>query len=224
MTEQLGLGRLVSKDDRDRGFMLAPKRAPTFKSYQYWTAKPALDQGSTPQCVGYSSYQWLTAFPVKNVPPFTPSDIYREAQLIDEWPGEDYDGTSVRAAFKILKAKGYVAEYRWAYDVETIVNHLLTVGPVVMGTVWTDGMFMADDEGYIDDVGGREVGGHAYVLIGANRNRKSERHGVGAVRVLNSWGTNWEDKGRAWLSFKGLEWLLAQDGEACAANEIKLNI
>ena len=28
--------------------------------------------------------------------------LYHEAQKIDEWPGEDYDGTSVRAGLDIL--------------------------------------------------------------------------------------------------------------------------
>jgi C1A family cysteine protease len=80
-------------------------------------------------------------------------------------------------------------------------------------------MFMADSEGYIDDIGGKDVGGHAYVLIGANRLKQS-KHGIGAVRILNSWGTGWEDHGRAWISFEMLRWLLSQDGEACAATEL----
>jgi hypothetical protein len=220
MSELAAMGRLVSKDTRDHNYLLQPKKIALKKTSKYWVALPALDQGDTPQCVGYSSYQWLTSSPVKNLPPFKPVDLYHQAQKNDEWPGEDYEGSSVRGAFKYLKSAGYVSEYRWALDVETIVGHLLTVGPVVMGTTWTEGMFMADSEGFIDDIGGKEAGGHAYCLIGANRLKKS-KHGVGAVRVLNSWGTGWEDKGRAWLSFAALSWLLKQDGEACAAMEIK---
>lgn len=220
MTELAALGRLPSKDERDHQYLL-PKRTTVKRASKYWTAQRALDQGDTSQCVGYSGFQWLTSFPVKNMPPFGPEDLYHQAQANDEWPGDDYEGSSVRGLFKALKKAGYVSEYRWALDVETVVGHLLTVGPVVMGTVWTEGMFMADSEGYIDDIGGEEAGGHAYCLIGANRLKKSKHHGTGAVRVLNSWGPKWEDGGRAWLSFKALDWLLKQDGEACAAMELK---
>lgn len=220
MKEFAGLGRLSSKDERDHKYLLKKKASALNRTNRYWTAKPALDQLDTSECVGYSGYQWLTSFPVKNVPPFNPTYLYHQAQRNDEWPGEDYEGSSVRGLFKALKSIGYVNEYRWAFDVETVVSHLLTVGPVVIGTVWTTGMFMADRDGFIDDIGGDVVGGHAYVLIGANR-KKLSRNGTGAVRILNSWGTSWEDSGRAWLSFTALKWLLDQDGEACAATEIK---
>lgn len=220
MSDLAGLGRLVSKDERDKQYLL-PKRDTTDVIFRYWTAKPALDQLDTPQCVGYSAYQWLTAFPISNRPPFTPEALYHQAQDNDEWPGNDYEGSSVRGAFKALKALGYVSEYRWALNAAGIVDHLLSHGPVVVGSVWNEGMFMADDHGCIDDIGGREVGGHAYLLIGANR-LKMTRNGVGAVRILNSWGTNWVDHGRAWLSFSALDDLMSRDGEACTATEVKL--
>lgn len=220
MSDLAGLGRLISKDERDKNYRLAHQPAAVGITYKYWSAKPALDQRDTPQCVGFSTFQWLTAFPISNVPPFTPTDMYHYAQANDEWPGEDYEGSSVRGAFKALKLKGYVSEYRWAADAKAIVDHLLTRGPVVVGTVWTEGMFMPDDHGCIDDIGGTPVGGHAYLLIGANR-LKPTRHGAGAVRILNSWGTGWADRGRAWLSFAALDALMRDDGEACTATELR---
>lgn len=220
MSDLIGLGRLEAKDERDAKFQLAPRREAANRTNRYWTSRPALDQGATSQCVGYSGYQWLTSFPISNKPRLAPEGLYRAAQLVDEWPGENYEGTSVRALFRVLKTEGYVSEYRWAPDVATIVDHLLTVGPVVVGTIWTYGMFMADREGYIDDIGGNVIGGHAYLLVGASRTRKSKQHGIGAVRVLNSWGPSWSEKGRAWLSFAALEWLMSQDGEACSAMEL----
>jgi hypothetical protein len=33
--------------------------------------------------------------------------LYHEAQRIDEWPGEDYDGTSVRAGMDVLRTEGH---------------------------------------------------------------------------------------------------------------------
>jgi hypothetical protein len=215
------LGRLVSKDDRDHKFLLQPRPEAAIRAQRYWTAPEVLDQGATSQCVGYSGYGWLTAFPTSNRPAFSPTDLYHFAQQQDEWPGEDYEGSSVRGLFKALQLRGYVSTYNWAFTVDPIIDHLLTVGPVVMGTIWTEGMFAADHAGFIDDIGGKVAGGHAYLLVGANRLRASP-HGRGAVRVLNSWGHTWEDGGRAWLSFQALAWLLSQDGEACTAMELKL--
>lgn len=222
MSSEIGLGRLRAVDDRDRKFLLpVGKREAAGKLSRYWNVPSVLDQLATSQCVGFSGWQWLRCGPTVNVPPFTPEHLYREAQKIDEWPGEDYEGTSVRACFKILRNLGYVSEYRWAFDCETIVNHILNVGPVVVGTTWTMGMFATDEDGFIDDVDGESVGGHAYLLIGANRLRRTPGGGKGAVRVVNSWGPRWGQGGRAWLSFRALDWLMSQDGEACAALEVR---
>lgn len=222
MTDQTGLGRLISKDERDNKYLLPHRPEALAKDHHYWTTvTPTLDQGGTSQCVGFSTYQWLTAFPISNRPSFTPTDLYRMAQELDEWEGTDYEGSSVRGAFKALKTMGYVSEYQWATGIGAIVDHLLTVGPVVVGTNWTDGMCMPDKTGCIDDIGGRAVGGHAYLLVGANR-FKHTLNGLGAVRVLNSWGSSWGENGRAWLSFQALDELMRQDGEACTATEVKL--
>jgi hypothetical protein len=183
--------------------------------------RTVLDQGATPQCVGYSGFGFLLNGPVTNIPHFTPTDLYHYAQQNDEWPGEDYEGSSVRGLFKALQTLGYIKEYKWAFSVQPIVDHLLLVGPVVMGTIWTEGMFAADHAGFIDDIGGNVAGGHAYQLIGVNKLMRTP-HGVGAVRMVNSWGASWEDHGRAWISFQMLEWLLSQDGEACTSLEIKV--
>lgn len=222
-----GLGRLPARDERDAKFLLQPKpgRLSQFRTEQTWhSLEPPFDQGNTSQCVAYSSIKYLRAAPVMNkkLDQTHCTNFYNECQRIDEWPGEDYDGTSVRAAFKLLKSMGYITEYRWAQDAETVMKHVLTKGPVVMGTVWTMDMFMPHNRnGYIFPTG-EEAGGHAYLIIGANRRRKNPDRSTGAFRILNSWGDNWGQKGRAWITMKDLDKLIAYDGEACVATEIKL--
>ncbi len=101
--EQEKLGRLAAFDARDTRYMAAaivPTAAPSITS-KYWNANGWWgNQGTTYQCVGFSWAHWVEDGPVGHdgVPPIIkPEDIYREAQKIDEWVGEAYDGTSVRA-------------------------------------------------------------------------------------------------------------------------------
>lgn len=215
-----GLGRLASVDIRDHSYLAKPRRAAAnVRSRYYYVGKPE-DQGQTPQCVGYSTHKFLTAGPVRNVKGIpTPTEIYAAAQTRDEWPGEDYEGTSVRGAFKYLSEVGYIGEYNWAFDLETCVNWLLTVGPMVVGTIWLADMFDPDAKGFLR-VSGDNVGGHAWPLIGCNRDRKCPDGSKGAFRMMNSWGAEWGQKGQAWVSFVDFEKLLREDGEAACAREI----
>jgi len=228
MTEDLtGLGRRVSKDARDHEYLI-PKRSTAAATWtsRYWAAAGGvLDQGATSQCVAYSGVKYLQAAPVMNkqLGAADCPKLYKDCQRIDEWPGENYDGTSVRALFKVLKSLGYVSEYRWAFDAETIVNHVLLTGPVVMGTVWTLDMFMPRKRNYYITPTGPDQGGHAWLIIGANRKKENPADaggGYGAVRMINSWGAGWGDKGRAWISFRDLDKLIKADGEACVAKEV----
>jgi Papain family cysteine protease len=175
------------------------------------------DQGQTPQCVAYAWTHWLEDGPVTHdrvpAPMILPSALYHDAQVLDEWPGEDYDGTSVRAGAKALLKDGWISQYRWAATVEDIVQTLLSLGPVVMGTNWYDSMFDPDTDGFIT-VSGSIAGGHAWLLDGVNVTK-------GYVRAKNSWGRLWGDRGFFRLSIDDLARLLAEQGEACLAVEVR---
>jgi len=228
MTEDLtGLGRRVSKDARDHDYKLPNKRAAakTWTS-RYWSSSGVLDQGATSQCVAYSGVKYLHTGPVYNrgLQQQDCARLYKDCQQVDEWPGDNYDGTSVRALFRVFKSRGFVTEYRWAFDAETIINHVLTTGPVVMGTVWTMDMFMPRKGSFYITPTGEDVGGHAWLITGANRKKENPPDaggGYGAVRMVNSWGEGWGQKGKAWISFKHLGKLVQMDGEACVAAEVK---
>lgn len=207
-------GRRYVQDERDRRYLMPPRRLSEAPRARYWHADGVLDQGFTAECIGYAGHKYLTAGPTRNVSfPLTPTQLYKLSQQNDEWPGDDYEGTSVRGLFKTLNKLGFVSGYSWTWDVETMMAHVLTVGPVVVGTKWFDAMVYPSMQGVIHPVG-RDLGGHAYLIIGGNRDK-------GLCRVLNSWGPGWGQNGRAWISFEDMQTLLLDSGECCTATEIR---
>lgn len=220
-------GRLPSKDIRALKYLL---RLPnlitaetTTRTYKHWDTADVLDQGNTPHCVEYSGRQYLMSSPVRNKWKEPNGDLYRQCQLVDEWEGEDYDGTSVNALFKVLKSKGYVTEYRWAYDNDSVASYLLTTGPMVVGTDWYTGMMDTNRDGFVNTSGYQE-GGHAYLLTGTNTRKRCPDGSLGAHRITNSWGVRWGENGRAWISYADFSKLLANWGEAAVAAEVMVKL
>lgn len=208
-----GLGRLPSQPDRrDRNFLLAARVAPATRrlNFRSWFTPVPMDQGMTSQCVAYSGVHLLQSGPIVNAG-VDPSDLYRDCQLRDEWPGENYDGTSLRGLGKALLARGLIDSYHWGWDIDDAIDHVLAVGPVVFGVDWFEGMDKPDEQGYAHAVGSIR-GGHALIANVVSMERK-------AFRLTNSWGTRWGQGGRAWVSFKDVEKLLQDTGELLAVQE-----
>ena len=173
-----------------------------------WSLKTHLDQKSEGACVGFAWAHELAAVPIKiSVNNETGREIYKEAQTIDEWPGEGYEGTSVLAGAKIVKQRGYMTEYRWCFSGHDVRLALAYHGPVVFGINWFEGMLATDPHGYIHPTGA-VLGGHAIVGIAV--------HTASSKIVLqNSWGEDWGIGGRCYLSWPDLDKVLAQQGECC---------
>lgn len=218
VTKHARLGRLYAPDPRDKKFSVSALGAPqSERMYRYWNADGWWgDQGMTSECVAYSWCAWLEDGPITQpglLKAMEPHALYVEAQKVDEWEGEAYDGTSVRAGAKVLRAAGLIEGYYWATTLNQVVQSLLELGPLVVGTSWYDEMFDIDEAGFLN-IGGEIVGGHAYKLDGVNVKRK-------VFRMKNSWGRNWGHNGFALLSFDDFDRLLSEEGEACIAREIK---
>lgn len=208
----VALGRLPEFDERSRAFpirALLPSVGPRSYTWALAGVDEPLDQGQEGACVGFAWSHEAAAKPVieRGITNQFAYDAYRAAQQIDQWPGDDYDGTSVLAGAKIMLARGYIREYRWCFNLDDVLTTVSRRGPVVLGINWYEGMFNTDANGYVRPTGSI-AGGHAIMCNAVNITRKD-------VTLTNSWGINWGRYGRCRMTWEALDRLLHEDGEAC---------
>ncbi|HSE43742.1 MAG TPA: hypothetical protein VLA89_00280 [Gemmatimonadales bacterium] len=100
------------------------------KQPDQWGWYQFYDQGEEGACVGFGISRTQT---LMNRVMYDAFWLYDEARKVDEWPGEDYDGTSVNAGLKVAKADGLkrqqsgviapqdgISAYRWATSVDEV--------------------------------------------------------------------------------------------------------
>lgn len=198
-----------------------------------WKTGPTLNQRAFPHCVAFAWLQFLMTAPImrgpKDMTPITASkkihfadaEIQRWTRLSydwmqrnDEWPGTEYDGTSVRAGADYLLKHHEIDRYVWAWDIPTAKAFVRSNegGPLVAGMDWFTGMDTLR-KGYAEPTG-HWRGGHAFLVYWY-----SER--LNAWRCKNSWGPTWGegiDGGDFWIHNDGFQYLLESlNGELCAA-------
>jgi hypothetical protein len=209
------LGRLVQFDDRSRNWpLLAGARQPPRS--RNWAVAKHFDQGTEGMCVGTGCGHELVSqpAPVQGVTlAYCRRSIYWEAQKIDEWPGgmypgakPQYEGTSVLAGVKTLKAAGWCDSYRWAFGIDDLVIGLGYHGPAILGTAWYQGMMQTDKDGFVWPVGD-VAGGHCYLAAQVNVKE-------GWIGCVQSWGKSWGLGGCFRITISTMQRLLAEDGEA----------
>lgn len=217
-------GRIHDPDPRDKQYpataLIGAK--PNIRKKAWWVDGWWGDQGSTDTCVAHAWTHWLEDAPVipvmegkqRSIPIVNPYDLYRETQLRDQWPGEDYGGTSVRACAKVLKHLGLIDEFRWAFTVDDVIDCVLYLGPMVLGTMWYSGMNRVDSNGLIYPRG-RSEGGHAYVICGVDLDQDT-------FTIKNSWGKRWGNSGMAKIRISDFERLFKEFAEAAIAKQKRL--
>jgi hypothetical protein len=224
------LDRLIEFDERSRNFRaIEGIETNLFRSYT-WSCGVYNDQGSEGACVGFAWSHELSARPKIHLADASVAlNIYNRARQLDQWPGEDYSGTSVlagvKAATEIVNSAGQplYGGYRWAFGLQDVVKVVGYRGPVVLGINWYYNMYFPDDKGFIH-VDGDVVGGHAILCNGVRIVKKNSALPAtwdnidldkSYARLHNSWGMSYGLGGDAFVTLTDLGKLLDDDGEAC---------
>lgn len=210
------LGRVPQFDKRNLDFNVtkiftAKQTAPRTNTHRclQW-----LDQLNEPACVGFAFSHNLIAHPkeVQGCNYDTALALYHRAQDLDEWPGHQYEGTSILGGAKASVETGKIGGYHWAF---TALDMAITVSwhkCIILGCNWYNSMFNVDANGFIKVGGGGLAGGHAILVRGYNVEKN-------AFLLRNSWGLGWGVSGDCWVSFADMERLLSEQGEACVPDQ-----
>jgi hypothetical protein len=178
-----------------------------------------LNQGREASCVGHALAAAINYLNQKRDTKFTASRrmLYEMARKNDEWPGEDYEGSSIRGAIKGWKNMGVCSEelypytegssgmlnieaakearsngigayYRLAPNLSHFHAALNESGVIIASANVHSGWNKLKEEEIPYNEEQKVLGGHAFAIVGYN----SE-----GFRVQNSWGKSWADSGKA---------------------------
>lgn len=202
-------------DEKSDAFRLA-----LFDCYQGGKARASarrkktvwLNQGDTPGCTGWGFSHVMILTPRSQ--PMTDADaleMYHAAQREDEWPGEDYEGSSVNGAMRAGRSLGHISAWHWAKTTQEAMHGVSYHGAGELGIWWYDGMFHPDQYGVVRPTGSK-AGGHALAYAGYTI--ADFGNGPNLYHCLdNSWGKDWGVNGSCLISDGDLQLLLSDDGE-----------
>jgi C1A family cysteine protease len=178
---------------------------------------PIWDQGSIGSCVGnavlgslsshphWRWWQWWRRYAERDA-----VSVYSAATKIDDFAGEyppDDTGTSFLDAARVLQRRGWIKSYQWAFGLNATLS-ALAVKPVCIGINWYSSFMEPGASGVLWIAPDAVVeGGHEVVLIGVDPIHQT-------VRLANSWGTSWGDRGFGVMSYDTLDQLLSEQGDA----------
>lgn len=228
-----------SVDFRDRMFVPTlvevPEEIP-LSSYRALGA-PILDQGREGACTGFglaavANCLLSTREIYPSVDEVSARMLYEMAKRHDEWPGEEYSGSSARGAMKGWHKHGVCSEEKWPYQVGVRdrgwtderaadarnrplgayyrVNHknvgamhaALAEVGILYATASVHGGWDAIDAEGVIPFDPEARGGHAFSVVGFDRK---------GFWIQNSWGEDWGLEGFALVTYD--DWL--KNGTDC---------
>jgi GH25 family lysozyme M1 (1,4-beta-N-acetylmuramidase) len=218
--------RVPSRDDRNNDYPVSLlwtnesscgnlTQIPTLVTKK-WDDYAFLDQGNEGACVGFGTSGELAALPdsVTGIDNAYALQLYHDAQQVDEWAGDDYEGTSVLAGAKVATSRGFYSNYLWATKESDVATTVSNYGPVIVGFNWHEDMMDTDSDGFVHATG-EVVGGHCVVVIGINVEE-------GYYTFRNSWGKSWGIGGEGKITRADFAKLMADDGDVCKPTRVDI--
>ena len=186
------------------------------------------DQGAEGTTVGFTvAYALQAAVKKRDGSAVTLSarSLYVQAKRHDEWPGEDYEGTSLEGALKAVKTVGAYLDVDWPYSSKAIprpnakptykisdyialkglqdIKAELLENKVVMVSInITNDFDRPDAKGRIVVRAPiKPIGGHSLSIVGYNS-------GTAEFKFANMWGTGWGERGFGYIRDVDLQKIL----------------
>ncbi len=216
-------------DFRDRMFIPTLTEVPVVRDLKEYrkAGVPILDQGKEGACTGFGlaaviNYLLRSRKQLKSQVKVSPSMLYQLARRYDEWPGEDYEGSSARGAMKGWHKHGVCPDALWAKEKGRLspkvldeavkhplgayyrVNHkdlvamhcaLAEVGVLYATASVHEGWEDVDAKGFIP-FRDKMLGGHAFAIVAYDQR---------GFWIQNSWGADWGMDGFACITYD--DWL-----------------
>ena len=190
---------------------------------------PVREQGDEGTCVGFATacgmkeYQEFLDY--KKLVVLSPRFVYNECKKIDGMP--EIEGTTIRAAMKVINKKGVCQEKFWPYfphqktkakkgvlsnakkfrvltyarilDLYELRLNLSTKGPCVIGVEVFKGM-LNTKTGFVPlpRKSDTALGGHAICAVGYDGTKK-------LIKFKNSWSNKWGQNGCGFLPYAYIE-------------------
>lgn len=155
----------------------------------YVKAGLVLNQGNDGACTGFglacvTNYLFFLrqteaglALPKGQVESVSPRMFYELARLYDEWPGQDYDGSSCRGALKGWHKHGVCSSALWPYPLDKKNN----------------GVFVRPKPGWDEDAVSRPLGVYYRVNKASVVDLQAAIREIGAVYVSATVHDGWDD-------------------------------
>jgi hypothetical protein len=239
-TQDPRLDRVPQFDEKSRGFQIRTRleTVSAGRLRRSGTFRPGatLDQGREGACVGFGGTHYLQGLKTRysHQSASTARSLYLEAQKVDEWSGEAYEGTSVLAAMKVLKTWGRISAYDWVGAgsgtvIDDCVDTWGYVGGIVFGLPWMASMFKPRPSGLMEVDMSSLSGGHCIYAPGVRLKARLRGEGSKPLEVgvfQNSWGHHWgvpgyqQPGGFCYIRLEDLEKLLESGGEGAVPHKV----
>lgn len=173
---------------------------------------PILTQGDIGSCTANAALGCLGTDPFYDtIPadnPFRPTDndvldeslavaFYTKETSVDRFPGTypaQDTGSDGDAAGTVAKSLGLISDYRTTSSLASVLAALARV-PVICGVTWYSSFDTPDESGQVKIApGATGRGGHEFVLDELDVERK-------LIGASNSWGPDWGQAGRFYISW-----------------------